>query len=332
MSMASSPGPQKPDAGSADETICNANKDDGMTEERLATARETARACGSESFNVSEAFSRNIGWVTREEQAALAHKRVAIAGMGGVGGSHLLTLARLGIGGFNLSDYDSYEAANFNRQAGARVSTIGRPKVQVMSEMARDINPTLTLREFDQGVTPENVHEFLDGADVYLDGVDFFAVEARRMLFAACTERGIPAVTAAPLGMGVALLSFLPGKMSFEEYFRLEGQPRDEQLLRFLVGLAPAHLHAGYLVDPSTVDLENEKGPSTPMAADLCAGLAATEVLKILLGRGKVLAAPWGLHFDAFRGKFRKTWRPWGNRNWVQRLMLAVARRQFGGR
>jgi len=56
------------------------------------------------NFNYKNAFSRNLGWVTEEEQSSLQNKRIAIAGMGGVGGTHLLTLTRLGIGRFNISD------------------------------------------------------------------------------------------------------------------------------------------------------------------------------------------------------------------------------------
>ncbi len=280
-------------------------------------------------FNYSEAFSRNIGWLTAQEQSVLQAKRVAIAGLGGVGGSHLLTLSRLGIGAFNLSDFDEFELANFNRQAGATMSSLGQKKSNVLTKMARDINPELDIKLFPDGVYANNVEDFLDGVDLYIDGLDFFAVEARRAVFAACAERGIPAVTAAPLGMGVALLNFLPGSMSFEEYFRLDGQTEEEQLLRFLLGLSPAMLQAGYLVDPSSVDLANHRGPSTPMACELCAGVTGTQALKILLGRGKVIAAPRGLHFDAYRNKLSKTWRPWGNHNPIQRLGLKIARRKF---
>src|SRR3954467_6277338 len=62
-------------------------------------------------FDYDEAFSRNIGWVTEWEQQILRTKRVAIAGMGGVGGLHLLTLARLGIGAFHISDTQPVPAA-----------------------------------------------------------------------------------------------------------------------------------------------------------------------------------------------------------------------------
>ena len=88
-------------------------------------------------FDYDEAFSRNIGWLTAAEQTLLRGKRVAIAGLGGVGGAHVLTLARLGIGAFNLADFDAFALPNFNRQAGAVVSTLGRAKTDVIAEMAR---------------------------------------------------------------------------------------------------------------------------------------------------------------------------------------------------
>jgi glutathione-regulated potassium-efflux system protein KefB len=75
-------------------------------------------------FNYEQAFSRNIGWVTQAEQQQLRGKRVAIAGGGGVGGVHLLTLARLGVSRFHIADFDSFDIANFNRQVGAMMSAI----------------------------------------------------------------------------------------------------------------------------------------------------------------------------------------------------------------
>lgn len=282
------------------------------------------------NFDYSTAFSRNIGWVTGGEQQILRHRRIAIAGLGGVGGSHLLTLTRLGIGAFNIADFDAFDLANFNRQAGATVSTLGQSKLEVMSRQARDINPELEIKEFADGVTADNLDVFLDGVDLYIDALDFFAFQARRQVFAACAEKGIPAVTAAPLGMGAAVLSFLPGGMTFEEYFRLEDGPETEMPLRFLLGLAPTRMQMDYLADPSAVDLANRKGPSTIMACQLCAGVAATEALKILLGRGPVRAAPKGYHFDAYRNKLALTWRPRGNRNPLQRLYIALAKRKLG--
>lgn len=281
------------------------------------------------AFDYDVAFSRNVGWVTEAEQRVLRSKRVAIAGLGGVGGAHLLTLARLGIGRFSIADFDSFDLANFNRQAGATTASLGRAKTEVLAEQVRLINPEADLRAFDEGVTPHNIDDFLEGVDCYVDGLDFFAFAAREMTFAACARLGIPAVTAAPIGMGTAVLNFVPGHMTFEQYFRVAGCNDAEKAARFLVGLTPAMLHRNYLVDPTRVDLRAGRGPSTAMACQLCAGAAATEALKMLLGRGPVLAAPWGLHFDAYTNRMKKTWRPGGNANPVQRLIIAIARRKY---
>ena len=281
------------------------------------------------SFNYHQAFSRNIGWVTEQEQLLLRSKKIAIAGLGGVGGVHLTTLTRLGVGKFNISDLDVFELANFNRQAGASVSHLNRSKVEVMEEMAKDINPELEIDTFPQGVNADNVDAFLDGVDLYVDGLDFFAVKARELVFKACTEKGIPAITAAPLGMGTSALCFLPGKMSFEQYFRWQGHTEENKLLRFLVGLSPTGLQMGYLADDTRLDLANHKGPSTPMACDFCAGVVGTNALKILLNRGEVIAAPKAMHFDAYKNKFLITWRPGGNNNPLQKLALAVVKRRL---
>ena len=283
-------------------------------------------------FSYARAFTRNIGWVTVDEQQKLRGSRVAIAGLGGVGGSHLLTLARLGIGGFNIADFDRFDLENFNRQAGATTGNVGRPKTDVLAEMARSINPEIDLNVFASGVSADNLDAFLAGVDVYVDGLDFFAFDARRATFAACARLGVPAVTAAPLGMGTAVLNFMPGRMTFEEYFRLEDCSEEEQALRFLLGLSPAMLQRTYVVDRSTIDFSAHRGPSTIMACELCAGAAATEALKILLARGVVHAAPRGTHFDAYRNRLVKTWRPWGNRNPLQRIALIIARRQLARR
>lgn len=281
------------------------------------------------SFDYQRAFARNIGWVTPSEQQELRGKRVAIAGMGGVGGNHLLTLARLGVSHFRIADFDRFDLPNFNRQVGAMMSTVDQPKAEVMANMARDINPQIEVEIFGDGVDESNLRAFLSGCDLYVDSLDFFAFDIRQRTFALCAELGVPATTAAPLGMGAAVLTFMPGQMSFEEYFRWGAHDEVEKAIRFVVGLAPAGLHRPYLVVPEAVNFGERRGPSTFMACQLCAGMAATEALKILLRRGKVLAAPWGMQFDAYRGKLARTWRPGGNDNPLHKLMIAIGRRQF---
>ncbi len=278
------------------------------------------------TFDYARAFSRNIGWLTTEEQARIRGSRIAVAGLGGVGGAHVLTLARLGVGRFHVADFDRFEVHNFNRQAGAFMSTLDRPKADVIAGVTRGVNPEAEIQVFGEGVNVANVDAFLEGVDVYVDGIDFFAMEARRLLFSACHRKGIPALTAAPLGMGAAFLRFDPSGMSFEDYFRLEGVPEKELYARFIAGLSPAMLSRSYLQVDSAVNFAEKRGPSTIMACDLCAGIMGTEVLKQLLGRGPMRAAPWGMQFDAYRQKFVHTWRPGGNANPLQKLLIAMIR------
>ena len=277
-------------------------------------------------FDYGSAYSRNIGWVTLAEQQTMRKARIAIAGLGGVGGAHLLTLARLGISNFNIADFDDFDVHNINRQAGAFMPYMGQPKIDTVARLASDINPDIDLRLFPQGVQPDNVDEFLRDVDVYVDGLDFFALPARRMVFAKCREKGIPALTAAPLGMGVAFLYFSPTGMSFEDYFKVKGHEPQEQYARFIAGLSPAMLNRDYLVAPEAVNFQEKRGPSTIMACDLCAGVMGTSVLKVLLGRGDIKAAPWGMQFDAYHQKLKFTWRPFGNANPLQQLLLKFIR------
>jgi molybdopterin/thiamine biosynthesis adenylyltransferase len=279
-------------------------------------------------FHYVEAFSRNIGWVTETEQFLLRGKRVAIAGMGGVGGAHLLTLTRLGIGAFNLADLDTFELANFNRQAGAMVSTLDQPKVEALARQARDIHPELDLRLFPAGVNAENVEDFLRDVDLFVDGLDFFVPEVRSLVFGRCHALGIPAITAGPIGMGAPYLIFMPGGMSFEQYFRLEGLPVERQYVNFLLGLTPTAPHRGYLADPSRVDLARRYGPSTGMACQLCAGIVGIEALKVLLHRQPTYAAPYYQIFDAYLGRYRRGKLRWGNAGPLQWLKRQIGYRQ----
>jgi len=283
-------------------------------------------------FDYARAYSRNLGWLTADDQALLRRSRVAIAGLGGVGGAHLLTLCRLGVANFNISDFDDFDIHNMNRQAGAFMSSMGKSKLDTLVQMATDINPELDLRPFPSGVQDDNVDEFLRDVDVYVDGLDFFALPARRMVFAKCREKGIPVLTAAPLGIGVALLYFSPTGMSAEDYFKWEGHDLQEQYARFIAGLSPAMMQRNYLVAPEAVNFQEKRGPSTVMACDLCAGVMGSSVMKLLLGRGSMRAAPWGMHFDAYHQRLRFTWRPWGNSNPLQQLLLMFIRPVLRGK
>jgi nitroreductase len=280
-------------------------------------------------FSFLAAFDRNIGWLAEWEQRALGDKRVAIAGMGGVGGFHLLTLARLGVGAFNIADFDRFEIANFNRQVGASMETIGQPKVDVLAQMALAINPELQITRFENGVQDQNVDSFLAGADLFIDGFDFFALDIRRRVFQRCAELGIPALTAAPVGMGVGLVGFTQHGMSFEDYFRFEGKSELRQYVNFLLGMAPSGIHRAYLVDPGRLDFARKKAPSTIIGVQLAASVTAAAAVKLLLRRGKFKPAPHHHHYDAFLGQLVETRLRWGNAGPLQRLKAKAAERAF---
>jgi len=279
-------------------------------------------------FSYTEAFSRNLGWFTEQEQEVLRGKTIAIAGMGGVGGVHLLTLARLGFANFRIADLDKFETANFNRQVGATMSTIGQAKVAVLAGMAKDVNPEAHIVEFPDGITADNLDSFLQGADAFIDGFDFFVLDIRRKTFARCRELGIPAVTAAPVGMGVAFLAFTKEGMSFEDYFRFEQKSELRQYINFLMGLAPSGMHRAYLVDPARLDIPKRKTPSTIIGVQLCASFTGAQIVKMLLKRGEVRAAPYHYHFDAFLNKF-VVGRQRGNNGVLQRLKGDAVERAF---
>ncbi len=284
-------------------------------------------------FSYADAFDRNLGWFTESEQQSLKGKRIAIAGMGGVGGVHLLTLVRLGVAKFRIADLDTFEIANFNRQVGAMMSTLDQPKVEVLARMAKDINPEAEIAEFPGGVTPQNIDAFLEGVDLFIDGFDFFVLDIRRKTFARCRELGIPAVTAAPVGMGVAFLLFAKDGMSFEDYFRFEGKSELRQYINFLIGLTPSGMHRSYLVDPKRLDIAKRKAPSTMIGVQLCASFTAAQVVKVLLNRGEVKPAPFHYHFDAYLNKFKTGMRR-GNNTLLQRLkgnaVERMIRKQLG--
>jgi molybdopterin/thiamine biosynthesis adenylyltransferase len=276
------------------------------------------------------AFSRNIGWITESESQTLSRKRVAIAGMGGVGGHYAEVLARLGVQHFTLSDFDSFEYANFNRQNGSGVSTVGKKKMDVIAARIRDINPNASIRFFPQGVNAANIDDFLTDVDLYLDGLDFFILDVRLQLFSRLRERGIPGITVAPVGMGASLMVFTHDSMSFADYFGYEEKmSMAEKAVKFLCGMSPTLLQRHYQADRSRVNFQKAKVPSTPMGCYICAGVAGTTALKLLLGRGEVKTSPWVLHFDAYLQVYKKRYVWLGHRNPLQQIKTWIMSRQL---
>lgn len=276
-------------------------------------------------WNYEEAFSRNLGLISPDEQQRLRNCRVAIPGMGGVGGNHLMTLTRMGIGKFRIADADEFETKNFNRQFGATLDSLGQSKASVLAASAKSVNPELQIDVFNEFITPENVAAFLDGVDLLVDSVDFFAFEARRMLFREARQRGIWALTAGPIGFSTAWLAFDPKGMSFDDYFDLQDDMQSvDKLCAFALGLAPRSTHLPYF-DFSYVE-SSGRGPSVAAACRLAAGVVGAEAIKILLKRGEVRAAPCFQQFDPYRYLLRKGRLRSGNRGTLQRLKRHIMR------
>ena len=122
---------------------------------------------------MSEKFSRTEMLIGAEAVEKLNHSRVAVFGVGGVGGFVVEALARAGVGAIDLIDNDTVSVSNINRQIIALTSTVGRPKTEVMAERILDINPEATVNCINKFVLPENINEFdFETYDYIIDAID----------------------------------------------------------------------------------------------------------------------------------------------------------------
>lgn len=275
-----------------------------------------------------DAFSRNIGFISRAELAILRHKRVAIPGLGGVGGVHLITHVRTGFTNFNISDFDYFDVANANRQYGAKTSNYKKPKLEMMVNEALEINPFLNINQFPEGINEKNVDQFLDGVDILIDSLDVFVINLRILLYKKAREKGIPVVTAAPLGFGTSVLCFSPTKgMSFEEYFGITSElSENEKFVRFIAGVAPKALHAKY-VDKLSLQPQIKKVPSLGAGCQFAASAACAISTKIILDRKGVKFAPHFFAVDPYLQTMKKGIVFGGFKNPILKLKIILLRK-----
>ncbi|MFZ2253351.1 MAG: ThiF family adenylyltransferase [Minisyncoccia bacterium] len=283
----------------------------------------------SSQFNYDEAFSRNIGLLTLEEQQKLRNFTIAIPGMGGVGGAHFISLVRQGFEKFKIADFDVFELKNFNRQYGSRMDTLQKRKVDVMKEEALKINPNCTIEIFDSGIHAENINLFLKDVDLSVDGIDAFEVDVRRMFYNESLKKGIPLITAGPIGFSAAFLIFMPGGPTFDEYFAVKDSTSYlDKLAAFLVGLTPSLLQRTYMHD---INLKEKRGSSSVGAINLCAGIVTIHALKILLKKGKVKAVPYYQQFDVMRNIYVAKRLHFGNYNPIQQIKMRLLKFMMKG-
>ena len=118
-------------------------------------------------------FSRTETLIGADALAKLANSRVAIFGVGGVGGYVVEALARAGVGNIDLIDNDDVNITNINRQIIALHSTVGKPKVEVARDRVLDINPKINVRIYKIFFTPETSKEFdFSQYDYVVDAID----------------------------------------------------------------------------------------------------------------------------------------------------------------
>ncbi|MBO4235385.1 MAG: tRNA threonylcarbamoyladenosine dehydratase [Firmicutes bacterium] len=163
-------------------------------------------------------LERLIGGAALEK---LASSRVAVFGVGGVGGHAFESLVRSGIGEIDIIDGDIVAESNINRQIIATRETIGRTKVDVAEERAKSINPDVLIRKYPIFYLPEKKEEFgleFDKFGYIVDAID--TVSAKLDIIEEATRRGIPIISA--MGCGNRLD---PSKLVVTDIFKTFNDP-----------------------------------------------------------------------------------------------------------
>lgn len=144
-------------------------------------------------------FSRTELLFGKEAMDKLAGSKVAVFGIGGVGGYVCEALVRSGVGAFDLIDDDKVCLTNLNRQIIATRSTVGKYKTDVMRDRMLDINPNVEVEVHKCFFLPENADDFpWDSYDYVVDAVD--TVTAKIALVMKCKEKNIPIISSMGAG------------------------------------------------------------------------------------------------------------------------------------
>lgn len=152
-------------------------------------------------------FSRTKILLGDASMDILKNSRVAVFGVGGVGGYVCEALVRSGVGAFDLIDSDTVSLTNINRQIIATMGTVGRFKTEVMKERMLDINPDVDVKIYNCFFLPENADEFPFGEyDYVIDAVD--TVTAKIQLVMKCQMEGIPIISSMGAGNKIEASAF----------------------------------------------------------------------------------------------------------------------------
>ena len=272
------------------------------------------------------AFSRNRGLINEHEQQKIKNTRVAIAGMGGMGGMHAATLARTGIGKFTIADFDCFEIHNINRQYGATVSTIGQDKAQVMAAIIKDINPSAEVTVINAAIGPDNMDQFLSDADVVIDGLDIFVLPARRLMLKQAKIQGLPVFAAAPIGFSTMLSLYSPDGMDFDSFFDIDDSMSEKEMIVAMFACIPWGPQFKY-TDVDMLDSQTGGTPVVTTATQLGAGMIAAEVVKYVLGIPGMKAMPRFMQFDPYVRQFKHHHNWFGGKNPLFKLKKRLVKK-----
>ncbi|MCG7522433.1 ThiF family adenylyltransferase [Ruegeria sp. Ofav3-42] len=122
-------------------------------------------------FTYQEFTTRNLGFVSEDEQTHLRNASVFVCGTGGMGGSAIMTLIRAGVGRLILADLDAFEVSNLNRQLFATLKTVDQDKAQATRDQCLQINPEADIEVLGADWT-DHVERLVQSADVVVNGTD----------------------------------------------------------------------------------------------------------------------------------------------------------------
>ena len=238
---------------------------------------------------MSDQFSRTRLLLGEAAMAALARARVAVFGVGGVGGYVCETLARSGVGHFDLVDDDRVSLSNLNRQIIATRSTVGLDKVKVMRARILEINPEADVRARKCFFLPENADMFPFGEyDYVVDAVD--TVAAKLELIRRANARGVPIISAMGAGNKLDPTRFRVADLyetsvcPLARVMRRECRRRGIERLKVVFSDEPPVRPVAQIEDGANRDAGRRDIPGSTAFAPAAAGLAiAAEVVKDLI-------------------------------------------------
>ena len=205
-------------------------------------------------------FSRTAILLGEENLEKLKRARVAVFGVGGVGGYVVEALARSGVGVLDLIDKDTVSESNINRQIIALHSTVGRYKTEVAAERARDINPDICVRVYNTFYLPETAAQFdFSRYDYVVDAID--TVSGKIAIVEEAKKANVPVIAA--MGAGNKLD---PTKFEVADIFKTSVCPLARVMRRELKKRGIEHLKVVYSKEeplPSPV-VDEESGKSVP--------------------------------------------------------------------